>query len=48
MTGLMIQELNPGGGKIFHARQDQPWHPHSLLHYWYQVFSRGNAARTWY
>jgi hypothetical protein len=35
---------NPGGGKIFHTRPDQPWGPPSLLYNGYWVFPRGKAT----
>ena len=34
--GWRVRGSNPGGGKIFRSRPDQPWGPPSLLHngYW--------------
>jgi len=35
--GWTVQGSNPGGGKIFHTRPDQPCGPPSLLYNGYRV-----------
>jgi len=42
-----VAESNPGGGEIFHSRQNRPWDPPSLLYNGYRVFPRVKAAGAW-
>jgi len=44
----MLWELNPGGGKIFCTRTDQPWDPPSLLYNGYRVFPGGKVSGAWH
>jgi hypothetical protein len=39
--GWTVQELNPGGGEIFHTCPDWPSGPPSLLYNGYRVFPGG-------
>jgi hypothetical protein len=46
-TGWTVRGSNPGEGKIFGTRPDQPWDPPSLLYNGYWVFPGGKAAWAW-